>query len=127
MSKYEIFSKRQKRLRGEVPDVYDYDSIPSELRVQVIHIWGDTLGHCRPEFTIRSENIYSMIHDILCREYGRFSLGNTPYENAEKRLKNRGRKPGTDRTLTHLPSLENQLNPLEVTESGKVGPCRSRC
>ena len=38
---FEIFSKRQKRLRGEVPDVYQYETIPSGLRVQIIHIWRD--------------------------------------------------------------------------------------
>ena len=34
-----IFSKRQKRLRGEVPDVYQYDVFPNELRVQIVQIW----------------------------------------------------------------------------------------
>lgn len=38
MKIYELFSKRQKRLRGEVPDVYQYETIPPELRVQVVHI-----------------------------------------------------------------------------------------
>ena len=41
---YDIFSKRQKRLRGEFPDVYQYETIPNELRVQVIHIWRDAFG-----------------------------------------------------------------------------------
>jgi hypothetical protein len=45
MAHHEIFSKRQKRLRGEVPDVFSYEQIPGQLRVQVIHIWGDTIGH----------------------------------------------------------------------------------
>ncbi len=44
MKDYELFSKRQKRLRGEVPDVYQYETIPQELRVQVVHIWRDVLG-----------------------------------------------------------------------------------
>ena len=41
---FDIFSKRQKKLRGEVPDVYTYDSIPEPLRVQIIHIWNGTLN-----------------------------------------------------------------------------------
>jgi hypothetical protein len=41
---FDIFSKRQRKLRGEVPDVYTYDSIPEPLKVQIIHIWNDTLG-----------------------------------------------------------------------------------
>ena len=39
MSIFDIFSKRQKKLRGEVPDVYVYDKLPSPLRVQIIQIW----------------------------------------------------------------------------------------
>jgi hypothetical protein len=41
---YDLYSKRQKKLRGEVPDVYTYDEIPEPLRVQILHIWQDTLG-----------------------------------------------------------------------------------
>lgn len=44
MSVFEIFSKRQKRERGEVPDVYQYEDIPQPLRVQVVHILRDALG-----------------------------------------------------------------------------------
>jgi hypothetical protein len=33
MSILDIFSKRQKKLRGDVPDVYTYDSIPEPLKV----------------------------------------------------------------------------------------------
>jgi hypothetical protein len=33
MALLKIFSKRQKRLRGEVPDVYVYDVIPEHFRV----------------------------------------------------------------------------------------------
>ena len=36
MAIYDIFSKRQKRLRGEVPDVYTYDEIPKALRTQIV-------------------------------------------------------------------------------------------
>jgi len=38
MAILELFSKRQKKLRGEVPDVYQYTDIPNPLRVQIIHI-----------------------------------------------------------------------------------------
>ena len=43
MSVFEIFSKRQKRERGEVPDVYQYEIIPQPLRVQIVHILRDAL------------------------------------------------------------------------------------
>lgn len=86
MAKYEIFSKRQKILSGQLPDVFIYDRIPPELRVQVIHIWGDTLGHVDPRGN-RSWEIYTWIHDHLCREYGCFQLGNDPLSNHENKLR----------------------------------------
>ena len=76
-----IFSKRQKRLRGEVPDVYECEIIPEELRVQVIHILRDAFGEpyrnrygdlVYPPGTIKEA--YEFIHATLYREYGLFTL-----------------------------------------------------
>lgn len=89
MSVFDIFSKRQKKLRGDVPDVYVYDKIPQPLKVQIVHIWGDSLGN---EHNYRDEyvgtfNAYKFIVETLCREYGLFSLlgakdyGNRDYLN----------------------------------------------
>jgi hypothetical protein len=85
-TKYEIFSKRQKLARGE-PDVFQYEFIPPALRVQVIHIWGDTLGHSDPRYPNRSAQIYEAIHSHLCREYGCFQLNDEPYQTSENRLR----------------------------------------
>jgi hypothetical protein len=77
MGIFDLFSKRQKRLRGEVPDVYSYDVIPQPLRVQIVHIWLDTLGNqqqCQSSL-FGTENAYKFIVDTLCREYGLFHLG----------------------------------------------------
>jgi hypothetical protein len=71
MAVFDLFSKRQKRLRGEVPDVYRYDDIPSPLRIQIAHIMTDAMGNQRSEQILNS---YQFIHDTLCREYGKFSL-----------------------------------------------------
>ena len=75
----ELFSKRQKRLRGEVPDVYQYETIPPELRVQVVHIWNDVWGGIEygafREPCGNAYEAYSFIHNKLCREYGMFRLG----------------------------------------------------
>ena len=72
----DLFSKRQRRLRGEAPDVYTYDTIPQELRVQIVHIWGDSIGdsdlYRKSDGRVR--NAYKHIVDTLCREYGVFSL-----------------------------------------------------
>ena len=76
---FELFSKRQKKLRDEMPDVYQYKTIPPELRVQVIHIWNDMWGGI--EYDVFREpcgkayEVYRFIHNTLCREYGIFSLG----------------------------------------------------
>ena len=79
MKIYEPFSKRQKRLRGEVPDVYEYEIIPSELRRQVIYIWKDIWGEVRSR-AFRGfgcpMHAYESIHKILGRAYGVFRLDN---------------------------------------------------
>jgi hypothetical protein len=38
MAIIDLFSKRQKVLRNEVPDIYEYAQIPQALRVQIAHI-----------------------------------------------------------------------------------------
>ena len=70
MPVFDIFSKRQKKLRGEMPDVYDYDDLPKPLRVQIVHIWRDTLD-------ANDSERYKFIVDTLCREYGVFALAET--------------------------------------------------
>ena len=73
---FDIFSKRQKKLRGEVPDVYTYDSIPDPLKVQIIHIWNDTLGSQRDyeDPHAGTREAYQSVVETLCREYGVFDL-----------------------------------------------------
>lgn len=77
MGVFNLYSKRQKKLRGEVPDVYTYDSIPQPLRVQIAHIWNDSLGDSNEyhdSYLRNSAGAYQMITDALCREYGVFRL-----------------------------------------------------
>jgi hypothetical protein len=73
MTIFDLFSKRQRRLRGEVPDVYVYDKLASQLRVQVVHIIRDAVGedHYGSDY---AKGAYKSIHDALCREYGLFEL-----------------------------------------------------
>ena len=42
----DIFSKRQKKLRGEVPDVYVYNDLPNPLRQQICFILSDAFDDC---------------------------------------------------------------------------------
>ena len=76
MPSFDMFSKRQKKLRGEAPDVYTYDKIPHPLRVQVVHIWQDAFGNIYA-YESQAGQVYKYIYEILCREYGVFHLNNT--------------------------------------------------
>ncbi|WP_047472338.1 AbiJ-NTD4 domain-containing protein, partial [Acinetobacter pittii] len=80
MSIFDLFSKRQKKLRGEIPDVYQYEDIPKTLKIQIIHIIRDVLGN---ESSPSAHQVYEFIHKTLCKEYGRFSLGEH-YESDHK-------------------------------------------
>ncbi len=67
----DIFSKRQKRLQGEIPDVYVYDELPNSLKVQIVQIWQDICGGVYGEY---QGSIYKKTVDLLRREYGVFFL-----------------------------------------------------
>jgi hypothetical protein len=76
MGVHDLFSKRQKRARGDVPDVYAYDDIPTELRIQVIHILRETIGTDQADYTrlTITGQIYQAIVGALRKEYGVFKL-----------------------------------------------------
>ncbi|MCQ8821768.1 hypothetical protein NQT65_16375 [Pseudoalteromonas agarivorans] len=82
MSVFELFSKRQKKIRGEVPDVYQYEELPDNFRVQVIHIIRDTIGieYSCSQYT---DWVYKEIHRVLCKEYGVFALKSNKTTNFE--------------------------------------------
>ena len=65
----DLYSSRQKRLRGEVPDVFQYDAIPKPLRVQIVHILSDVLGDVDCHIPL-CRTTYEYIVKTLCREYG---------------------------------------------------------
>lgn len=80
MPVYDLFSRRQKNLRGEVPEVYVYDNIPDHLRVQIVHIWSNAIGddgqYNDPflyDIIGMPDSVslaYNKIAKILCIEYG---------------------------------------------------------
>jgi len=70
----DLFSKRQKRARGEASDVYQYKEIPRALRVQIVHIWQDVLGDPSDFHYSGARDAYKYLQDTLCREYGVFQL-----------------------------------------------------
>ena len=76
---FDIFSKRQKKLRGDVPDVYSYDALPQPLKVQIVHIILGALGNAQEYYGSsyghsQVEHAYQSVVDALCREYGVFQL-----------------------------------------------------
>lgn len=73
MGIFDLYSKRQKRLSGDVPDVYVY-VIPSQLKTQIVHIWNDALGSPAEYWRASVVGAYEYIVKTLCREYGLFSL-----------------------------------------------------
>lgn len=82
MAIFELFSKRQKKLRGEVPDVYQYEDLEQSFRVQVVHIVRDTVG-VEQNYNSATNGVYEEIHKLLCKEYGVFSLKEFSKSNFE--------------------------------------------
>ena len=87
MGVFETLSKRQKKLKtAGQPDVYQYDTLPNEFRVQVVHILRSSIGHYDPPhpYVTRSEihypnNYWELIHNTMAREIGTFNLGKSGY------------------------------------------------
>ncbi|SFP15249.1 STM4504/CBY_0614 family protein [Variovorax sp. 770b2] len=74
---FDLYSKRQKRLRGESPDFYIYDEIPFQLKVQIVFLWELGLGDIDEENPAAA---YKLIVQTLREEYGNFSLAKVPYD-----------------------------------------------
>ena len=80
----DLFSHRKRVAEGKLPDVYSYDKIPKALRVQIAHIWRDSIGrfhlYSGYEFGSAIENNrgWKEIHNAVAREHGLFALDNEP-------------------------------------------------
>lgn len=108
----DLFSKRQRRLRGEVPDVYKYNEIPQSLRVQIFHIIRETIDTVHAQGGIPAvfndfnvpEDAYKYIHKTLCKEYGVFEL--TEDKNNDN--------PAVLNFLLYEKSIEKTLDVIEL-------------
>ena len=81
---YDIYSKRLRKMKGDVPEVYVYDDLPKPLRVQIVQIWTECLGSPN-RFTMagqQTDECYKNIVKILQREYGvnKLPLGRHVYD-----------------------------------------------
>ena len=65
----DLFSYRKRVADGAVPDVYAYDRLPDELRVQIVHIWWDAIGSWETNY-----DAWAAVHDTVAREHGMFQL-----------------------------------------------------
>ena len=78
MAVTDLFYKRQKKIRGEYPDVYQYDELPNKLKVQIIHLWDETMeadysgGGWNPSSLNRK--YLKKCYKSLCKEIGVFKL-----------------------------------------------------
>lgn len=81
MGVFDLFSKRQRRERGEVPDVYTYDNLPNKLRVQIVHIVRDAIG--RDNYGDKAAEAYDVVNRALCKETGVFQLVDRASSNME--------------------------------------------
>jgi hypothetical protein len=76
MAILELFSTRRKKERSEAPDVFLYDALSRELRVQAIYIVHDGLGKSFSDhgYSTPAHNAYLRILEQLCRHFGRQKL-----------------------------------------------------
>ncbi|MBE6050993.1 MAG: hypothetical protein E7214_10175 [Clostridium sp.] len=75
---YELYSKRMKKEKGEVNDIYQYDELPKKLRVQIAHILSSAI------LRFKYDSIWDEIKCIMCKEMGLFQLGDDDYTCAEE-------------------------------------------
>jgi hypothetical protein len=84
MAILDLFSDRRRRERGETPDVFSYDVLPQELRVQTMLIVSDGLGHPyrASGYETPAYYLYGKIIQELVRHFGRQRLapGEEPNE-----------------------------------------------
>lgn len=75
MSVFETFWQRQRKRRGDVPDVYTYDTLPEGLRVQLVQVIMEALGD-RDAYLYNKgiREAYKAIVTVLRKEFGTFVL-----------------------------------------------------
>ncbi len=76
MPVFDIFSYRKMATERKLPDVFEYDTLPDTLRVQILRIMQDAIGgsHHYTGYAVhraRENNEgWEFIHDVVAREHG---------------------------------------------------------
>ncbi|WP_316164810.1 MULTISPECIES: STM4504/CBY_0614 family protein [unclassified Bradyrhizobium] len=111
MAVWELYSKRRKKELGQSADVFTYDSIPSALRTQVVHMWDEAIGVEYGRYdTEKIQDTYLQIAQILRREYGVFQLSNSRHPEDRREAR-------TDLVVWFLKEEDNErvLDAIELT------------
>src|ERR1700744_4050718 len=69
---YETYSWRQKKLK-QTPDVFVYDRLPREFRVQAVVTWADAIKDIFAPGQV-PPHVYNQIHKFIATELGVFEL-----------------------------------------------------
>ena len=80
MAVTDLFSKRQKRLRGGGPDIYVYDKLPMPLRIQMLYMLNELIGD-EHEFYKSFSTCNQIVHYVvktLRLEYGKHHIATDP-------------------------------------------------
>ncbi|WP_158885165.1 hypothetical protein [Rhodanobacter sp. L36] len=93
---FDLYSKRQRRARGEVSDVYTYDDLPTPLRVQILHIIDDAFAS---DYSSETVDAYALVVKALCREYGVFHLIPGRRDHRSELFEFFGQEENTERAL----------------------------
>lgn len=73
MAIFKLFSTRQKESKGEIPDIFTYGVLPNSLRIQIVHIWNEVVGHDSTGYG-SNDYCFTFIRDILLKEHALFEL-----------------------------------------------------
>ncbi|WP_263350936.1 STM4504/CBY_0614 family protein [Acidicapsa acidisoli] len=71
----EKFSLRQRKLKGQVSDVFIYDHLPRALRSQICHILARCLGAEQRDY-VGKNRAYRELRQKMAEELGVFNIGN---------------------------------------------------
>ncbi len=73
MAVHDLYSYRKRSMEGKVPDLFVYDHLPDQLKIQIIHIWRNAIG---PYYLREKRNeAWEAIEEVVAREHGVFQLG----------------------------------------------------
>jgi hypothetical protein len=94
---YETFTRRRRKERGDRIDVFQYETVPPTLKVQILQIFAEISG---VHYRNTGQNQWNAIRDIMRREKGVFELYPA------------GERLGSEREVTQWFVAEGELDSL---------------